>query len=535
MRNSQTENHGTAFPSELDWMCVVFLTTAIALTAGRARSDLPKAQPRLPSARKLISEVEFAHSAYEAESGSCVDQCLAELAQAKAWLGDIDGALATVRRIDGLWSDIYASSCAEIHFKLTGKVLEIPAREFKQTLTADILYAHDQLKLAKRFYSLGRSEESDAYLPNDDGQIAVTVLLTEFQLHAGQTDLQNGDIRSARNRFQRCLGFLQRHPDRRPYKQGEWFIDTARGLLETRDRRAAQTCRGLFADSLDFFLRPEQLERYNGTTAPDEHLAKSWARLAIIDSLLNERDSAERVFRRSLDLLNQSRTVSSDQPERFADLHLGNYLKSLLQIGVWQVESGFTDEGKASIRRVVELSGEFASELTRQSMLKDTIDRCCEVGDVETALDTVAHQKTPYWRAISLCSIADAQWRLEDADRSSASLDEAVELAGGEADPNNATAMWIEIAESQSFAHKKQASQSALRAALKVSNATESKRFHQRICFCQIRLGHHSDAWITLKHMADGRHKLWPYAKLAKEVAEAHATREKEHRAHEDR
>ena len=71
----------------------------------------------LPSAAELIREAESACASYEASQGEANTGCLIKIADAKAWQGDIEGALQIVLNDGEPLSEIAAMSCVEIHLE----------------------------------------------------------------------------------------------------------------------------------------------------------------------------------------------------------------------------------------------------------------------------------------------------------------------------------------------------------------------------------------------------------------------------------
>ena len=366
----------------------------IALLACQVVSSQATAFDELPSIAGLIAEAEAAHAAHAEESGVASDWCLSNLASAKSWQGDIEGALSIARSIEGLWGEVTAIDCVAIHLKRTGEMRELPESIFAKSKGVSIGHEQHRLDLAKKLYSLDRPADAAKLLPEDDNSVLSTINLTDFHLHAGEHALSKEDRDDARQHFLKAVSLLERKPERRNIRDGESFTRAARRLAAVNDPNGVQRCFNSLERKLRICLRPENLKEYNGTTNPDCYLVKAWARLGTIAFLLGDRPRSNDEFRYSLTMLDEV----GDREAPADDLELQRILETALEVAVWQCEAALTKEGQATISQALKRSSGIEDDLHRQALITNAVETCCKTGDLDAARNAVAKLNDNYWK-----------------------------------------------------------------------------------------------------------------------------------------
>ena len=472
----------------------------------------------LPSAAELIREAESACASYEASQGEANTGCLIKIADAKAWQGDIEGALQIVLNDGEPLSEIAAMSCVEIHLKRTGEIRRLPESIFEELDGVPLGYSFYRFEFAKKLYSLDRTEEALKFLPTGDSTLLSTLFLINFHIHAGEHDLQKKRGVDAQRQFSEAILLLNRSADRRYSRDAEMFFRAARGLIGVGDHSEAEQCLIGLSQKLKASLLPEKLEKLkSGSGTGLEYLAQDCARLGGICAVLGDSARADHEFKFAQSLLLPLGTTEADREQN--DYEIQDRLKTAIEIAVWQCESGFTSEGAAVIEQTVDRSNAIKSSLARQAFLKRAIEALCETGHRASAASVAQSLNDGYWKCAALCVIARAEFRDGEAEAAKARLQAASELCSKVRNLDNRSSMWIEIAEAQTEMSDRTKALSSYMKALSVLDATVPENYHvsvcQSVCRSQIRMRYLEDAYRTLKLLRDPDARCLPLAELA--------------------
>ena len=359
----------------------------------------------VPSAGDLIRRAEAVHDRYMTEGSKEHPLYVMAIAEAKAWWGDIDGALQTARKRDGRIDDLTASTCVIIHLECTGQIRELPESAFDEWNGIRIGHLQHRLELAKKLDSLDRRDEALAFLSPDDAEVLSLPNRIDFHLHAGEHDQQKERATEAGQHFRQVVSLLNRKSKLHHSIDDTSYLRAARGLLEVGDQQGVKQCREILHGKLKDSLQLDALEKVRKDGRAGMWLARSCARLGTISFLLGDTVRADREFQIAHDILARSGT---DESQPLGDHDILDLIKTQIEIGLWQHEAGFRTESAAVIDQAVEDAGRIMEPGTRYALLLTALEAFCETGNTASATTVVARIEDDYWKNRGLCRLAVA-------------------------------------------------------------------------------------------------------------------------------